>query len=768
MADLRYRVELDTRAAQQNLSSLRSSIAGFGAAIAGAFSFREFTRVSAQLDDLRRSLQTLYRDSTVGGQVFKEVGQLANEFGVDINTLAEAVIKLKAAGIDPTTDRLRLFASVSKSSIDSIGALQAITDLFTRTMAGGLGLEDLERLQDRGIPVYDILAKKLGLARNQLSEFGQTAKGAEVIRSALEEGLRETFGDAVIQRANSLSTAMTNLSNNFKLAVDDVAQAGLSQVITDIANTLGQWISANKDLIVQIGQGIAGALRTFLNNIDVVIAGLKIFLGALIAIKTVDFVKTIAGMVTGFANLAKTLSRNPLTFIALGAAVAAQQMGLLDPVIKKLTETFSGFDGEVQKIGEELGTLNNNAGTGIITSGNLAGGIRDFRGEVEGLNQGLKKFRAEMDGVSESYTRYNQERINALNLETQLIGATNEEKRIRQEQAEITKRATEEIAKLTQQKAKLTEQEIKEGRGDIIDQTIAKIEQQAEADKQATAEAIANSEARQRSRQVELFGIQSQIDLQEELYSIQDEIAKLTMTEIEKKYYDIEAAAKRAARAAIAAEEARIGRPLSIEEQRRYYDEASKGVDELKQKTREQYDESRQFSTGWKQAMNEYVENATNGAKMAKDVFTKATQSMEDAIVNFAKTGKFEFKSFMSSILEDLLRSQIRQIMGQIFNFGASSGAGATTGSFLGNLLGFANGGVIPTNNPVIVGERGPELISGAAGRVVTPNNQLGGNVVNYNISAVDAASFKALVAADPAFIHAVATQGSKSIPGRR
>jgi hypothetical protein len=39
---------------------------------------------------------------------------------------------------------------------------------------------------------------------------------------------------------------------------------------------------------------------------------------------------------------------------------------------------------------------------------------------------------------------------------------------------------------------------------------------------------------------------------------------------------------------------------------------------------------------------------------------------------------------------------------------------------------------------------------------------------VTYNINAVDAASFKALVAADPSFIYAVSMQGAKGIPGGR
>ena len=49
MADLRYSVDIDTKKAQANLGSLQRTIAGFGAAIAGAFTIREFTQVAGQL-----------------------------------------------------------------------------------------------------------------------------------------------------------------------------------------------------------------------------------------------------------------------------------------------------------------------------------------------------------------------------------------------------------------------------------------------------------------------------------------------------------------------------------------------------------------------------------------------------------------------------------------------------------------------------------------------------------------------------------------------
>lgn len=169
------------------------------------------------------------------------------------------------------------------------------------------------------------------------------------------------------------------------------------------------------------------------------------------------------------------------------------------------------------------------------------------------------------------------------------------------------------------------------------------------------------------------------------------------------------------------------------------------------------------FSKGFEKAYQQYVEDSRNYFEQAGKLFRTITQGMEDAIVNFAKTGKFEFKNFLNVILEELLRSQIRQLMANLFS--VQNSAGNSGSSILGNIFGgfFANGGTLPSGKIGIVGERGPELISGPA--TITP--MAGSTNVTYNISAVDAMSFKQMIARDPSFIHAVAMQGSKSIPGR-
>ena len=87
------------------------------------------------------------------------------------------------------------------------------------------------------------------------------------------------------------------------------------------------------------------------------------------------------------------------------------------------------------------------------------------------------------------------------------------------------------------------------------------------------------------------------------------------------------------------------------------------------------------------------------------------------------------------------------------------------------NIFGaYADGGFLPAGKVGLVGEEGPELITGPG--QITPLDQvgMGGGTQNvtYNINAVDARSFRALVAEDPAFIHSVAAYGGRQIPRRR
>jgi lambda family phage tail tape measure protein len=195
-------------------------------------------------------------------------------------------------------------------------------------------------------------------------------------------------------------------------------------------------------------------------------------------------------------------------------------------------------------------------------------------------------------------------------------------------------------------------------------------------------------------------------------------------------------------------------------------------------RSEEQRKNQEDFVLGWDQAFIRYAENAKNASQQAANYFTTFTKGVEDAIVRFVKTGKLSFKDLANSLIEQLIRVQVQQsIVAASNSVGGLSGLGGLLkagASFLG-LPGFAAGGAVGANSPIVVGERGPELfIPQSAGNIV-PNSAissggggLGTTIVNYNISAVDASSFRSLVARDPSFIYAVTEQGRRSQPSRR
>ncbi|MEV4909074.1 phage tail tape measure protein [Streptomyces albidoflavus] len=170
------------------------------------------------------------------------------------------------------------------------------------------------------------------------------------------------------------------------------------------------------------------------------------------------------------------------------------------------------------------------------------------------------------------------------------------------------------------------------------------------------------------------------------------------------------------------------------------------------------------WSSGASSAWQNYLESARDVAGQTKSLFTNAFSSMEDAIVNFAMTGKLSFADFTKSILADMARIATRQASSALLSsvvgaatsyftggsgvtgaatagaaesgaqsFGSQFDASSASVSFGG---GRAVGGGVEPNTFYEVNEKGPELftqggrsylMTGANGGSVTPLTSGGG-----------------------------------------
>lgn len=94
------------------------------------------------------------------------------------------------------------------------------------------------------------------------------------------------------------------------------------------------------------------------------------------------------------------------------------------------------------------------------------------------------------------------------------------------------------------------------------------------------------------------------------------------------------------------------------------------------------------WGNGASSAFQNYLDQARDVAGQSRALFTHAFDNMEDAIVNFVKTGKLSFKDFADQVISDLIRIQVRQaaagFLGSALSFlgggGAALGKGTMTG----------------------------------------------------------------------------------------
>ncbi|VVP25870.1 hypothetical protein PS876_04077 [Pseudomonas fluorescens] len=199
------------------------------------------------------------------------------------------------------------------------------------------------------------------------------------------------------------------------------------------------------------------------------------------------------------------------------------------------------------------------------------------------------------------------------------------------------------------------------------------------------------------------------------------------------------------------------------------------------------------WTKGATSAWANYLDSASNIAGQTKTLFGNAFSSMEDAVVNFAMTGKLSFADFTKSILADMARIATRQASSALLsslvgaatsyftgggsgnglaagsagatssNLGASSAGYSSTyfpqalgGAWSSGVQMFANGGAF-TNSVVskptafgmsggqtgVMGEAGPEAImpltrtaGGQLGvRAISGGGSGGGNVYNFPVA---------------------------------
>ncbi|WP_130900894.1 phage tail tape measure protein [Pseudomonas sp. Sample_11] len=104
------------------------------------------------------------------------------------------------------------------------------------------------------------------------------------------------------------------------------------------------------------------------------------------------------------------------------------------------------------------------------------------------------------------------------------------------------------------------------------------------------------------------------------------------------------------------------------------------------------------WTKGATSAWANYLNSASNIAGQTKTLFGNAFSSMEDAVVNFAMTGKLSFADFTKSILADMARIATRQASSALLSSLVGAATSYFTGGGSGNGLAAGSAGATSSN----------------------------------------------------------------------
>jgi len=751
-------VNANTQQAQRNLDTLKSKVQGL------SDQFSKLTQALAAFGALGLAAKVIgYADA---------INDLSEATGVAVQNIMGFTKAVQLAGGDSEKAQqglLKFVQTIGEAAGGSAGAQNAFA-------AVGVTLQDLATLSEQDLLRKVVtglgqISDKSEQAKLKMELFGKALRGvsAEQLAGMYDKATAESlrYADAVRQAAevqDTLDKTFSVLKNEVLVALKPIAD--LARLINENIESVRKWIG----VILEIGavvavffvatkavQALAAAIRLLAAAPELIAAGFATVKRTFdILIWQFGKVKSSGGIIgETFTALGKRFQ-----YLGLGLKDIAQGFGVLAAAAYAAYQAVKDFFG----FGKQDTSVNDAETQKLLRQQEAAKQAAEKLREVEDAQ---KKLKQELANVTRGYELQNQQIITNINREAEYIKIGEQATEVLKAQREIQDRAANTIRELQDRKAALKNDE--KGLIPIIDEQIKKIQQQSIADQQRVKTAVEGLQTQRileedRRRQIEITtkAIEDQMNrysaMGDIIRSARDKLAEARFegeqqgrSPLERQFASIQ---ENARKAAMEAQRAFADMFSGLEMTPELTAELAAGLERIAGEYKKIADEqsknleaSRTWAAGWKEAFDQYMDNATNAARKAGEIFSSITRNMESAIDRFVETGKFSFKDFARSVIQDMLKIELKAAASKILS-GIFGGGG---GSFLGSLFGFANGGNPPVNKPSIVGERGPELFIPKTPGTIVPNEMLGGakqvtapvtnNYYTYNIDAIDSRS---------------------------
>ena len=251
--------------AQSGTSSLSSGLSMLGTKAMAAATARvsvtaiisaaksAFIEYNTELEQTRTAFTSMLGSANEANTLLSDLQKFAAETPFEMPGVRTAAQQLLAFGYDvkeviPTLTALGNAASGLGKGQEGFNQLAFVFGQIRTT--GKLMGQDVMQLAQAGVPVKEILAKNLGLTKDQLAEIGAQGIDANIAIQALIDGMNERFPQMMEKQSQTFEGVLSNIKDNlgqafggFGMGIFAEAKGALLEIknITDqmLANVQG-------------------------------------------------------------------------------------------------------------------------------------------------------------------------------------------------------------------------------------------------------------------------------------------------------------------------------------------------------------------------------------------------------------------------------------------------------------------------------------------------------------------------------------------------
>lgn len=278
---------------------------------------------SKELEKTKIAFDNLFGDTALTDRFISVLKDAAIDNALfDFGAMEDAAKRLLAYGIDYKNlmyvmNGVMSAASVTGDATKVESISRALGQIYTK---GRLMGQEVLQLTEAGVPVYDILNKKLGITEKEMANIADQGITATEAINALVDGLTEKYGSVL----TASKYTMTGMINNVKDVLLMLGERAIQPVF-----------NFTKALLYNIQQGLEEAYKAMKNG------GLGAAFENLIPKKLHDDIRTL---IAAFMNLGLSIAKVGLAIKSLAGAMLpglAQAFSVVVYVVTPIVNTFT-------------------------------------------------------------------------------------------------------------------------------------------------------------------------------------------------------------------------------------------------------------------------------------------------------------------------------------------------------------------------------------------------------------------------------------------